>query len=208
MVTPATSSDLTILATVKAELGITTSNEDPNIETWIDQASAACAAYCNRVFGSEVVSENIRRLFLNRYREQRWDDVIQLARYPVTAIGPVIEDTITLVLETDYTVDYTTGKLYRLSSDGISIMRWTCNQLTVPYTAGYALLGTLPFNIERACISLVKALRNAANRDPKVKEENIPGVLQTSYWIGSVGDNGELPPDVTALLDPFREVSV
>jgi hypothetical protein len=208
VVTPATSSDLTVLANVKAELGITTGTEDANIETWIDQASAACTAYCNRVFAQETVSENIRRLFLNRYREQRWDDVIQLARYPVTAIGPVVEDTVTLVLETDYTVDYTTGKLYRLSSDGISIMRWTCNQLTVPYTAGYALLGSLPFNIERACITMVKLLRNEATRDPTIKEENIPGVLQTTYGFGVAGDDGALPPTVTALLDPFREVSV
>lgn len=205
--TAANSQDLTVLATVKAECGITTTTEDANIETWIDQASSACSAYCNRVFGKETVTETFRNRFSYLDRNANRADTILLSRNPVTVIVSVTQDNTVLTENVDFEVDYTEGIMYRLDSNQNSV-QWSFSKLVVNYTAGWDLLGTLPDSIERACISHVKALRSSADRDPNVKQESIPGVLETSYWIGQIGSNGALSPEVTSLLDPYRNVGV
>ena len=57
---PASTFDLALLASVKSELSITDRSEDANLARWIGQASTAIAAYCNRVFVTETVSETFR----------------------------------------------------------------------------------------------------------------------------------------------------
>lgn len=207
--TAAVSKDLTILANVKAECGITGTAEDANIETWIDQASSACSSYCNRVFGKETVTETFRNRFSYLDRNANRADSILLSRNPVTAIISVTQDNTLLTQDVDYELDPTEGILYRLDSNQNSI-QWSFSKLAVNYTAGWDLLGTLPQAIERACISHVKALRSSADRDPNVKQESIPGVLETSYWIGGPpgSTTGALSTEVTGLLDPFRNVGV
>lgn len=206
--TPATSSDLTVLATVKAELGLTTNVEDANIETWIDQASGACAAYCKRVFGLETVTETFRNNFSYMYRARHRLESIRLDRIPVVSVVSVVEDTVTLVQDTDYWLDPNEGLLYRLDPNQ-GIIQWDFNTLVVNYSGGYQLIGGLPENVERACITQVQAIRASATRDPQVKSESIPGVLQTTYWTGGAkGEDGALEPSVTALLDPYRNLSV
>jgi hypothetical protein len=208
VVTPAPSQDLTLLATVKAELGITVTTEDPAIETWIDQASAACAAYCNRVFGSETVTETFRNLTSIRDRLRREKpDVLLLERFPVTAFTSIVEDGTALIEDTDYECDPATGRLYRLLSDGL--VNWEFDKLAVTYTGGYALLGALPLTIERACIGMVKLLRANATRDPALRSENILSGLYsyTLFDPGSYGVSG-FPADIEADLAPFRNISV
>lgn len=191
--------DLTVLATVKAELGITGTTEDTNIGTWISQASAACASYCNRTLRSETVTET--------FRSARNESLIYLARLPVGTITSVTEDGVVLVVDTDYQLDAINGVLYRLSSD--LVVNWNFNKLVVVYAGGYTSIASIPDDIERACITQVKTLRSASTRDPLVKQESIPGVLDTSYWVGGIpGTVGNLSPEVTALLDPYREISV
>jgi hypothetical protein len=210
VVTPAPSFDLTTLATVKAELGLLTTAEDVNLALWITQASAACAAYCNRVFASETVIETFRNRFNFRFRNDSTNrvDAIRLERYPVTSIVSMTEDAIPLVVDVDYQLDASTGMMYRLDATNDAIMQWDFQKLAVQYAGGYALLGALPYNIERACITAVEVFRSSAARDARVKQESIPGVLETQYWVGASGDDGALPPDVTAMLDPFRNVWV
>lgn len=206
--TPATSSDLTILSNVKAELGLTITAEDANIETWIDQASAACAAYCNRVFGLETVTETYRNRFNFIYRHEGAIEKIILVRVPVVSVISIVEDGTALVQDVDYELDPEEGILYRLDPSSDSLIRWSFNKLTINYSGGYLLIGSLPFNIERACITQVKAIRGNAARDPQVKSETIPGVLTTAYWSAGANENGALEPEVTSLLDPYRNVSV
>jgi hypothetical protein len=203
VVTPATSVDLTILANVKAELGITDSSEDVTLETYIDQASAAVTSYCNRVFARETVTQTFRNMVSRRERP----DVILLDRYPVTNVATLVEDGTTLTRDTDFEVDTETGKLFRLSDD--SAVNWTFDKLAVTYTAGYLLLGTLPMNIERATISLVKLLRSSATRDPSLRSENIlSGLYSYTLFSPSTDFVAGLPGDVEALLAPYRNISV
>jgi hypothetical protein len=208
--TVATTYDLTTLATVKAELGLTTTAEDTNLATWITQASAACAAYCNRVFGLETVTEVFRNKFLYPFRSDNYRNIasIILTRTPVTSLDVLTQDGVILAADVDYQLDPEEGLIYRLNSSDDSLSQWYFKKLVVNYKGGYALVGTLPHNIERACITQVQAIRASASRDPNVKSENLPGVLSTTYWSPGANDNGALAPEVTALLDPYRNVSV
>lgn len=205
--TAADSYDLTVLATVKAELGITTTVEDANIETWIDQASAACAAYCDRVFAQETVTETFRNRFSFVYRTENRVDSIQLARNPVTAILSIVCDSVALVQDVDYELDPTEGILYRLDGND-NIIQWCFAKLVINYTGGWELLGTLPFNIERACIAQVKSIRSDATRDTSIKSETIPGVLSQTFVTANNADSASLDPIAAGLLEPFRNIGV
>ena len=195
VVTPAANQDLTSLALVKAELGITGNAEDTNIGTWIDQASAVIASYCNRVFGSEAVRETFRRGDAAK---------VILSRGPVTVIASVVEDGIELTEDEDFECDYASGILTRLCND--YERRWCFRSLVVTYTAGYTLLTTLPDDNERAAQLLVKGYRSAASRDPLLKSEEIPGVLSQSWWVDST--NKGLPSDVESLIAPYRFIAI
>jgi hypothetical protein len=193
--TAAETQDLTILATVKAEFGITDTSEDAKLATWIKQASGMIAVYCNRVFGFETVSEAFR-LDTGYAR-------LRLARFPIAAITSVTEDG--EVLDTsDYEIDSEAGLLMRLSED--ELWSWPATKITVAYSAGYELLDGLPQDIERACITLVRHLRASSTRDPMAKREEIPDVRTVDYWVGQVGKSGSMPPDVAAILDFYRPV--
>ncbi len=76
------------------------------------------------------------------------------------------------------------------------------------YTGGYLLPGQsgrdLPAGIEGAAVELVSDFWHAKGRDPSVKSEEEPGVFRTDYWVGAVGESGELPPRVQMKLAPFR----
>lgn len=228
IVTPATSQDLTLLANVKAEFGITDSSQDANLQTWITQASAAVSDYCNRRFASEEDLETIRnRIRLGfgyglyggfgeysggNFRLGREVDYVILKRNPVTAFASVVEDTITLVEGTDFECDYESGIMTRLNSNGDE-RRWRFQNLLVQYTAGYQLLGTLPIAIERATITLIKWFRFAATRDPYLLSEVIPGVRTAQYAVGkyagtSTGLDGWPPQDVVNLIAPYRQIDV
>lgn len=199
IVTPAVSQDLTVLATVKQELGIATlvTTHDAKIQNWIKQASDAISRHCNRVFGQETVKQTI---FLDR--ELR--DLV-LDRIPVDTIAEVKVDDVALAT-TDYLVGPQDGILNRLSSGAMSC--WSCGKIEISYVGGFTLLSELPYDIERACISMVTALYMQSGRDPLAKRIEIPGVMTTDYWVGGTGRPGELPPDVEALIAPYRSMRV
>lgn len=191
VVTPASTYDLTILATVKAELGITDRQSDPALTGYIRHASDVVAKFCNRVFAAETVSETFRL----KYRAEE----LMLSRYPVTGITSVVENDSTLT-EADYERDDDTGELRRLSSD--APVCWPRGKIVVVYTCGYELLSNLPFGIERATILLVKQYASAGDRDPLVRSETVDGAGSTDYF-SSAGSG--LPPEVEGLLIPHRK---
>jgi uncharacterized phiE125 gp8 family phage protein len=195
--TPANSFDLTVLATVKAELGITDRAEDENLTRWIKQASDAIAKYCNRVFAEETVSETFRL----KCRE----DGLLLARFPVSAITSVVENDTTLTAATDYelTRDGDSGVLNRLRFD--REWTWPIGKIVVTYIAGYTLVPDLPYGVERAAILLVNQYRYAATRDPLLRSETTEGAGSFSYFDSIL--NAGLAPEVEGLLSKLRKPS-
>jgi hypothetical protein len=202
VVTPAGSYDLTTLADVKSELGITVTTNDALISTWITQASLAAALYCNRVFPVEIVKDEFwpdREPWPNMISGLR---LLHLTRWPITAVATVIEDGTTLVADTDFRTDKARGQLIRLNSDGYPT-RWPAVAISAQYSAGY---NPLPGPAVDAAMRMVVGRWYRRGRDPALKSETADGVWSASYWFGGGPESstGHLTPDVEGLLDAYR----
>lgn len=197
VITPASSLDLTVLATAKVHLDVTGTTLDTKIQNWIKQASDAIASECDRVFGKETIKETL-------YLTGTMDKIV-LERTPVASITSVVVDGVTIDAA-DYTVHKGMGLLSRLSSDVLTC--WSGNKIEVTYVGGFELLSELPYDVERACLSLISHYYSAGGRDPLAKRIEIPDVQTVDYWVGSVGQAGQLPPDVVTLIAPYRRWSV
>lgn len=205
--TVAASKDLTVKATVKTELGETSTTYDAQIDAHIHQVSALIIGYCNRELISEKVTDSFRTA-------RRWTSYrptapsitsLWLSRTPVVTIHAVVEDGTTLTAS-DYEVIASTGELLRLDSDGNPTCWATGVLITVQHTSGYVPLTTLPNDLERACIDQVKAIFKSASRDPTLRSETVPDVYQASYALAGgdfVGASGLLK-SVEGALAKYR----
>lgn len=200
----ATDNALTTLARVKSELSITVSTFDTILQAKIDEASSDCQAS----LGFNVAKESITETFWHQPNEQPIDCLI-LDRTPVVSIASVVADGQT-VDPTHYRLDPDTGELFALdpSGTGYPSVWMFFKSLVVTYSGGYVLPPetnrTLPKGIEGACIYLVQCYWFWKNRDPSVKSEEAPGIMRYDYWVGSIGEAGELPPGVVMRLAPYR----
>ena len=186
--------DLTILETVKSELGIVKNDHDDVLSRLIHQQSAAAETYCNRVFAKETLVDHLRL-----YGQWAVGNLI-LSRYPVESITSIVEDDVTLDAAL-FDFDPATGIVWRLDASGYPQPFYS--NVVATFVAGYELLAELPHDIERAVILMVKQAWYARTRDPLVKSEDVPGVLRQDFWVGTVGENA-LPPEAASLLDPYR----
>jgi hypothetical protein len=200
ILTPATSTVLTDLASVQTELGLSGQDEAPYLNAQIAAASAAIASWCGRPFARETVQEV--------FRPEGCMQALSLARFPVTTLTSVVEDGTTLTAA-DYELDAESGLLWRLSSD--ARVAWRARKITLTYTAGYLLPDdggrTLPHDVQRACVLMVAAQYNARGRDPMLRSEGAQGVGQTSYLDPRAGMEA-MPPQAAALLQPYRIYTV
>ena len=197
VLTPASSRALTTLATVKDEIGITDDGADARLGRWIDEVSERIETYLGRVLATETVQET--------FRPAGSPGCLRLARRPVAAVANIAVDGVTLAGD-QFEIDATAGLLYPIS-DGQRV-RWFACTVIVTYTAGYASVAALPRPIETACIGLLRHRWAARDRDPMLRSLAIPGVATEQYWVGATGDQGDMPPEIAALLDPFRTVTV
>lgn len=197
IINPAESHRLTTLAAVKAELQVTGGADDAYLSGLIDQVSDMVQTWCSRTFALERVRETIDR--------RTGSESIMLSRFPVATI-------ITATLG-GQTIDPATieteggGFVYRLNGTG-----WPPGRFIIEYDAGFILpdqpAPTLPKDIERAALTLVKGEWFARNRDPLIRSEDVPGVISTTYWVGGFGAGANLPPDVEGLLSKHRQVLI
>lgn len=203
IVTAADTHDLTTLATAKDELNILDSAQDDRIRRWIHEISGFIETYCNRTFASETVSE------LWRTPGNGVDmDRLRLTRFPVSAVTSITEDADAALTTSDYETDADAGWIYRMTGASGTRTRWYAQKIVVVYTAGYATLTDLPWQIETACLTLLQHRNAARGRgDPYLQQIDVPGLLTRRWWIPS-GDAAGLPPEVIDLLAPFREVNV
>lgn len=201
VVTPGASIDLTVLNTVKTELGITNTTNDAWLQTKITQASAAIAASCDRVFQQETVAD----YFSLDWRTCRSNGALVLSRTPVASIVSLIEGNATIDAS-NYEFDEQKGMVWRMLSN-VRGGYWFGGQIVITYVGGYELLTTLPFDLEQACILLVKGSWFSKTRDPLIKSVSIPDVASYDYWGGGAGGQGAaFPPDVENLVAKYRRV--
>jgi hypothetical protein len=198
--------DLTVLDTVKLELGIPISDvsQDDHLSVLIKQASSVVSAYCDNMFAQETVTET----FWSDYPSE-WASSYMLSREPVSDILSVeIDGSILDPSEYRLGVD---SHLHRVSelTGGVCHWNWTSSAV-ITYTAGYLLLDGLPYGVERAALTLIKDYYSGVGRDPRVRAEEVPGVRNVTYWVGGMSASNQgtqMPPDVVALLAPYKRLA-
>lgn len=202
---PVSDTALTTLERVKLELSISNTSSDEILQDKIDEASDDIEA----AIGFRLVKESAVETFWHEEYDVAPTKLI-LDRTPVVSIASVEVDG--MVWDPAcYRLDPVTGELFALHAGHPSVW-FFCKSIVVTYDGGYVLPPdsgrTLPKGIEGACIDLVTSFWTAKGRDPTVKSEEEFGIGSTQYWVGSVGEEGELPPSVVAKLSPFRRARV
>ncbi len=191
--------DLTDLATVKTELGITASTYDTQLDRYITVASLAAGQYCNRVFVVETVQDRFDITFARlRFGGEPH---LQASRWPIVTMSSLTESGTALVKDTDYKVDVVTGKFIRLDTNG-DPTTWGQSPVLATYSAGFA---TIPADLEDAVIRMIRGRWFAKDRDPYTRQESIPGVRDISYWVPTGPDAGNMTPDVADILENYRQ---
>lgn len=191
ILTPATTSDLTTLATAKRDLGIVDAAQDARIADLIREASDLVAQWCNRSsFGRETLRQTERLASPT--------DVLLLQRDLGVLVSSVTEDGAALT-----TGDYERGDLllYRLR-DGIRVP-WAARTVVIEYQAGFALPDDAPPALERACLDLLAGLWHGQGRDPAVRNETTEGVGAVGYFEHRA-DTLPLATDRLAALERYR----
>lgn len=192
----ASSYDLTTLSLVKGELGLTTAIYDETLALYISAESAKIAAYCNRVFPEETVSDVFRLSDSYSYGSLR------LSRFPVGTITSVTCDDETLTAS-DYTLNGQSGILFNLCDDNI-IIPWNYEKVTVVYKGGYA---TIPAAVADACVQMCVRRFLARGQDSAIQSEEISGVASVRYFDRMSKVDG-FPSDIESLLAPYRNLSL
>jgi hypothetical protein len=199
--TAAASYDLVTLDIVKDELGITDNSKNSVLQRYITSASAMAAQYCNRVFPAETLQDEIWAA------RDPWPRIIpgglpslQLARWPIVSVTSVTENGVALVQDTDFTISAAAGQLIRLDVNGYPRM-WPIYPLVVVYVAGFA---TIPVDVQDAVTRMVTRRYASKGRDPNLRQQSIPGVLEQNWWIATGTDSGNMSPDISDILNNYR----
>lgn len=200
VITPATATNLTTLEAVLRDLGKTAGTElDPAIMAAIQQASATICSWCGRTFAFEVVRET--------FHHTGPADVLLLSRSPLMELVSVMTEAGAVPLDL---VEVDTPAIAYLLDVSGRRKPWPVGRVVADYSAGYILPDdegrTLPHDVERACIALVRGMVQAIGRDTSIKSEDIEGVGATAY--GVAGVTGAITGEVEPLLAPYRVWSI
>ena len=204
--------DLIALDDIKLELQLTTTTDDVWLSRQITRASNAIMQFVNRPIVPQTYEE--RFFFSNDPWPKLITDhvgVLQLSIWPLVGTNgsitinfePESTTPINLIEGLDYRVDIARGQITRLDPLTLHARNWPSRPIIVQYRAGYS---PIPDDIQDACIRLVKSRYFARDRDPMIRQENVSGVVETSYWFGNgPGSNSSnIPPDVAGLLSNYR----
>lgn len=201
VVTAATDTSLVSLEVVKDELGQTSTANDGRLNRYIAEASRAAQEYVNRVFAVETIKDEFwpQR---DPYPSLMPGGVepLQLSTWPIVTVNEVTENGVTLVENTDFRVNVADGQLIRLGGDGYP-KRWTAYAIAATYSAGFA---TIPPDVSGKIARMVVQRFLARGRDPAMMSEDIPGVRSIRLWVPTGSDAGNMPPEVTDVLENYR----
>lgn len=195
--TPATEISLLTLAELRAAVGSSDPISDADLLTLGRSASSSIARQCctvdDAVNPPTLLSETCTEIF-------RWTGCgpIRLSRRPVTEIISVTQSG--AVADPSAYEVVSARNLYAVSGDDLS--DWAAGRITVVYKAGYA---TAQGDLKMACMKLVTALNAERGRDPSLKREDIPGVLEREFWVAP-SDDPFLSREIADLLTPYAEI--
>jgi len=205
----APASDLTLLsiAELRTAVGLSDNSRDADLTRIGGYIADAIAQAC-KVATDGATPPTLRQESLTEtFRLNRWwnrtshytpKEMLILARRPIVSVASVVEAGNTLdPTAPDYEIRSGTGMLLRLFNNAPS--HWAHDLIVVTYTAGWA---TVPQGLKRAAEKMMRLYWAQSTRDPLLRQENIPGVLEQTYWIGSPSDPS-IPQDVMDDLGPY-----
>lgn len=209
VIEPAATTALTTLDRVKMGLGIVDdANDDLLEELILDQSEYVCA-----LLNVAVAGDGTRTLGLETVEEIL--EVPMLSRVPIVEILSIMDGSGNVFDPADYLVDPMTGRFIGPPSAAWMNLVYNFTPPPIPiivrYQAGWLLPNdtgcNLPRVIQSATISRVSTVQAGRGRDPNVKAEDIPGVIRTEYWVGSVGEGG-IPADIWSQLSLYRRLPI
>lgn len=202
--TPPAATRLTTVERVKLELSMSGSENDALIGAKIDEATSDIEAHVRRTLNRATLTETF-------WGARCGAEFLILDRMAVASIASVTVDDVA-VDASEYRLDAEAAVLYRLDANGYPCVWTWCKSIIVVYAAGYLLPGeigrNLPPSLEGAAIDLVQSYWLSRGRDSLIRSEDVPGLGSVQYWVGAVGESGELPPSVVSKISPFRRASV
>jgi len=214
---------LTTIATVKDELAVTSAADDSYIERLINVYSGIIEQLCDRKFGRAVdwtekkPAEGATHLVLERTPIEGIKSI--------TYYGATIDPSV-------YEIDDATAGLVRFINStyeaNLGARNTTVDSLPgtsrlfylVTYTGGYvlpkdeaaavgetpAVVRTLPYDLEQACILGAVSAYRKRGRDRTVQSESLLGYSVTFARGGAGGDS--LPIEAMAILQSYQRVIV
>ncbi len=213
VVTPATNFNLTTLADVKAELGLTDSTQDALLSSLIQRASRAVVNYCQvGEFAQQSYTETLPAYNTN------W---LVVSRTPIVSVSQITYDG-GVIDPAQYTVErplagmiFSPTPWFWTAEMGVVLgmdvlPNSELRRYQVNYVAGYNLpddatqTTPLPFDISEATIETVHAWFYARQRDPYLVMERV-GDLQLQY--AQPQGRLALPPGAMDLLSNYARVA-
>lgn len=192
--TPASDLSLLSVTELRAAVGATDGSQDAALAIAGRRVSTAIARQCNIVDDGvnppTLLQETCTEIF-------RWDGCgpLSLSRRSTSITSVTIDGD--AVDAADYEAN---GRyLYALSDDEVT--DWASGKITVVYVAGFA---TAPDDLKLAASKLVTATSAESTRDPSLKRESVPGVMDVEYWVAPSGDP-LLSREIQDLLSPYVE---
>lgn len=213
---------LTTLATAKEDLGISGSSEDDKLTRLINVASDAIEGYCDRSFYRVTDQADTVGAFSTPY--------LSVTRTPVNSLTGITFDGVSLDL-TKVTVDFPgcgliarpggwSSTAHRANDISRGLLPGTERLLYVAtYDGGWytpkqeddtpANTRALPWDLEDACVELVREIYKAKGRDPGIKSEKLSLWSVTYGTSGSVvsSDSNSWPIAVRRSLNRYRRLS-
>lgn len=197
VVTPASSSNLALLADVKELLGISGSSEDDLLNDMIAYSTAMIEDYLGYKPGLATVDETLA----GNGRQE-----LMLSRFPVASITSITLDS-TTVDSDDYDLqEPEAGIVFKETCWAYTGKKY---RYTARYQYGYTLpedgSPTLPLSIQNAATILVTNLYNNKGVDTSLESEKFPDVYEVVYGKsrGTNVINRFLSPEIKSLLDPY-----
>lgn len=199
VVTPAADASLLSIEELRAAVGVTGGAQDVELTAMGAQLSEAIARECgvasDGVNSPTLMRETCRETFNSMAAIGLMQaPALRLARRPINEVDAISIDgsafDLSLVL-----VDRPGGVLRRRAAD------WCGEEIVVEYSAGF---GAVPAGLKLAATKLMTALWSERGRDPSLKREDIPDVMEREYWVAPSADP-LLSQEINDLLSPYRE---
>lgn len=214
---PAVQTSVTTVQTIKDELGgLVAGKSDASITRALNRITSEFASY----LGIPAAPDGSRNIGLETIEETLWQSPwlrgdrgyeIVLSRKPVTEVTSVVVAGTTIDVA-GYNSEGASGILSRiptLTYQSLAVDR--TSRTVITYDAGWTLptddpdaTFTMPAEIEEAAIIMFQVMLSGRSLPPNVKTQWVTDIERLEFWVGQIGENGSLPPAVTAKLDPYR----